>query len=58
MDLARKDISEKLMIFVNDRKKWHYSVVPWLDRKRSCLKKIRGYDTEEEGGGKRHSFAR
>ena len=28
-----------------------------FDRKRSCLKRIRGYDTGEEGGGSRHSFA-
>ena len=28
-----------------------------FDRKRSCLKRIRGYNTEEEGGGSRHSFA-
>ena len=29
-----------------------------FDGKRSCLKRIRGYDTEEEKGGSRHSFAR
>ena len=26
--------------------------------KRPCLKRIRGYNTEEERGGSRHSFAR
>ena len=36
----------------------------WIDgfpsfcRKRSSLKRTRGYDTEEEGGGSRFSFAR
>ena len=29
-----------------------------FDRKRSCLKRIGGYDTGEERGGSRHSFAR
>ena len=28
-----------------------------LSGKRSCVKRIRGFDTEEEGGGSRHSFA-
>ena len=30
--------------------------VPSLGRKRSCLKRIRGYDTGKYGGGSRHSF--
>ena len=29
-----------------------------FDGNRLCLKKIRGYNTREEGGGSRHSFAR
>ena len=41
--MARKDISNKLMIFDNDKKKT-------FDGKTSYLKRIRGYDTGEEGG--------
>ena len=48
MDLARKDISNKLMIFGSDRKS---------SRIRSSLKRIRGYNTGKEGGGSRHSLA-
>ena len=38
-------------------------MVLWSDRKKnsgkgSCLKRIRGYNTGEEGGGSRHSFAK
>ena len=29
-----------------------------FSRKRSCLKRIRGYNTGEERGGRRRSFAR
>ena len=31
--------------------------MPLFDKKRSRLKRIRGYDTGKEGGGSRHSFA-
>ena len=26
--------------------------------KRSCMKRIRGYDTGKDGGGRRHSFTK
>ena len=39
----------------HDRKK---GGVPLFDGKRSCLKRIRGYDTGEEGVGSSHSFAK
>ena len=39
MYLARKDISNKLIIFGSDRKK--IGRIPPLDRKKSCLKRIR-----------------
>ena len=48
-DLARKNISGKLMIFGSGRQN---------GGKRSCLKRISGYDTGKEGGVSRHSFAR
>ena len=31
--------------------------IPLFGRKRSSLKRTRGYDTEEDGDGSRHSFA-
>ena len=31
--------------------------MPLFSVKRSCLKRLRGYDTEKEGGGSKHSFA-
>ena len=55
IDLARKDISNKLMIFRSDRKNGR--ILPF-GGKRSCLKRIRGYKTEEEGGRSMHYFAR
>ena len=55
IDLPRKDISKKLMIFGSDRKN---DGILFFVGKRSCLKKIRGYNTEEDGGGSRYSFAR
>ena len=42
IDLAREDVSNKLMIFGSHRKKG--GILPF-DRKRSCLKRIRGCDT-------------
>ena len=30
--------------------------IPLFGGKRSCLKRIRGYDTLEEGGGSKYSF--
>ena len=54
MYLARKDISNKLMIFRIDRKKtaeFHRST-------KVMSKKNWDYDTAEEGGGSRHFFDR
>ena len=50
MDLARKDISHKLMIFGRDRKKWQKNVM--FEKKQGI------HDTGEEGSGSGHSFAR
>ena len=47
-------MSNKLIIFGGNRKK---GGVPTLSGKRSCLKRIKGYDTGQGGGGSRHSFA-
>ena len=55
MYLARKDISNKLIIFGSDRKK--ISRIPPLDRKKSFLKRIRVM-TQEESCGSRHSSER
>ena len=50
-----KDISNKLMTFESNRK---IGGVPLFGRKKSCLKRIRGYDTGKDGVGSRHSFAK
>ena len=55
MDFARKHMSNKLMIFGSSRKKG--GILPF-GGKRSCLKRIRGYDTGKEAGGSRYSFAK
>ena len=52
---ARKDISNKLIIFGSDRKIRRNSAV-W--RKKFMSEKIRNYDTGKEGGGSRHSFGK
>ena len=49
-----KDVSNKLMVFMSERKK--NSGIPLFNVKRLCLKIVRGCDTGEEGGGSRHSF--
>ena len=46
-------MSNRLMIIESNRKK---GGVLSLGGKRSCLKRIRGYDTGKEGGGSSHSF--
>ena len=46
MDLARKNISNKLVIIGTGRKKCG---IPSFDGKNTCLKRIRGYNT---GGGR------
>ena len=48
-------MSNKLMIFGSDRKKWQNSVMWW---KKVMSEKIRDYNKGEEGGGNRHVFAR
>ena len=48
-------MSNKLMTFESNRK---IGGVPLFGRKKSCLKRIRGYDTGKEGGGSRHSFTK
>ena len=48
-------MSNKLMIFKSSRKKVG---VLLFEGKRSCLKRIRGYDTGKQGDGSSHSFAK
>ena len=48
-------MSNKLMIFRSNRKKVG---VLTFGGKRSCLKRIKGYNTEQEGGGSRDSFVK
>ena len=48
-------MSNKLMIPKSDRKKGR---VLSFCGKRSCLKRITGYDTGKERGGSSHSFAK
>ena len=48
-------MSNKLMIFKSKRKK---GGVLSVGGKRSCLKRIGGYDTGKGGGGSSHSFAK
>ena len=51
--MARKYISNKLIIFESDRN----SGIPPFVGKRSCLKRIKGYDTGEEGGASRQDIS-
>ena len=48
-------MSNKLMIFESNRKKGGVLV---FGHKRSCLKRIRGYNTGKKGGGSSHSFGK
>ena len=48
-------MSNKLMILESNRK---IGGVLSFASKRSCLKRIRGYDKAKEGGGGSHSFAK
>ena len=48
-------MSNKLIIFGSNRRKCG---VLLLGGKKSCLERIRGYDTVKEGGGRRHSFVK
>ena len=48
-------MSNKLMIFKSNRKT---GGVPSFGGKRSCLKRIRGYNTGKDEGRSRHSFAK
>ena len=48
-------MSNKLMIFESSRKK---GGILLFGGKKSCLKRIRGYDTGKEGAGRRYSFAK
>ena len=50
-----KDMSNKLMACGSNRKK---GGIPLFGGKRSCLKRIRCYDTGKDGGGSRHSFTK
>ena len=52
IELARKDISNKLMKFRSDRKN-PGGILPF-GGKRSCLKRIRSCVTGKKGGGSRH----
>ena len=53
-NISRKNISNKLMIFESDRKKWQSSA-SW--QKKVMSEKIKGYNIGEEGVGSRYSFA-
>ena len=55
IDLVRKDMSNRLMILWSNRKE---GGVPTFGRKRSCLKRNKGYNTGKEGHGSRHSFTK
>ena len=46
---------KKLMTFGSNRK---IGGVPLFGGKRSCLKRISGYDTGKDGGGSSHSFTK
>ena len=48
-------MSNKLMAFESNRK---IDGVLSFDGKRSCLKRIRGYDKGKDGAGSRHSFTK
>ena len=48
IDFTRKDIPNNLMIFSSDK---NNGGIPPFGGKRSCLKRIRGYNAGEEGGG-------
>ena len=48
-------MSNKLMTFGSNRT---IDAVPSFGGKRSCLKRIMGYDTGKNGGGSRHSFTK
>ena len=54
MYLVRQDIPNKLMIFGSNKKN---NRIPPFPKKRSCLKRIKGYNTRENGGGSRHSLS-
>ena len=48
-------MSNKLMTFRSNTK---IGGVPSIGGKRSCLKRVRGYDTGKDGGGGGHSFTK
>ena len=48
---------ERYIEQINDIWEWQ-KITTEFDGKRSCLKRIRDYNTGEERGGSRHSFAR
>ena len=48
-------MSNKLVTFESNRK---IGEILSFGRKRSCLKRISGYDTGKDGGGRRHSFTK
>ena len=52
---SAKDMLNKSVASWSNRK---MGGVPSLGRKRSCLKRIKGYDTGKYGGGSRHSFTK
>ena len=56
MYLAKKDISNKLMILGSDRKKTQQNSAVW--RKKVMSENNQGYDIVEEGGGCKQSFDR
>ena len=56
MYLAKKDISNKLMILGSDRKKTQQNSAVW--RKKVVPENNQGYDIVEEGGGCKQSLDR
>ena len=57
INLAGKNISKKLMIYRDKKNGQKNGGIPPFDGKRSCRKRIKGYDTGEVDGS-RHSFVR
>ena len=50
--------TERYIKQINDIWEWQKITAEFGEKKVTCLKRIRGYNTGEEKGGSRHSFAR
>ena len=59
MDLMIQKYRLGKEIYIKQVNTWEWQkIMVAFSRKRSCLKRIRGYNTEDESRGSRHSFAR